>query len=189
MRLLIMGPPGAGKGTQAERIAERLQIPAISTGEIFRKNMQEKTLLGREAQRYSDRGEYVPDEITNPMVRNRLDEADCVNGFLLDGYPRTLPQVEALDKILADDGARIDRVLVLTVDHGELVKRLMERAGESARADDSEDVQRRRLEIYAEETEPLLDLYAQRGLLVLVNGMGTVDDVAERVMKALRAED
>lgn len=185
MRLLIMGPPGAGKGTQAERIADRLQIPTISTGEIFRKNMREQTLLGREAQRYSDRGEYVPDEITNPMVRNRLDEPDCESGFLLDGYPRTLPQVEALDKILADEGIRLDRVLVLTVDHEELLDRLMGRSGESDRVDDSEDVQRRRLEVYAEETEPLLDLYAQRGLLVLVNGMGAVDEVSERVMTSL----
>lgn len=188
MRLLIMGPPGAGKGTQAKRISERLSIPTISTGEIFRKNMAEQTLLGREAQRYSDRGEYVPDEITNPMVRNRLDEPDTENGFLLDGYPRTLPQVDALDKILADEGVSLDRVLVLTVDHEELVKRLMSRSEQEGRTDDGEDVQRRRLELYAQETEPLLDVYAQRGLLVIVDGMGTVDEVTERVMQSLTTE-
>ena len=185
MRLLLMGPPGSGKGTQAEHISKRLHIPAISTGEILRRNVAEQTLLGREAQRYMDRGEYVPDEIMNPMVRNRLDEPDCENGFLLDGYPRTLAQVEVLDSILSDAGVQLDRVLVLTVDHEEIVRRLLERAEREGRSDDSEDVVRRRLEVYAEQTEPLLDVYAQRGLLVLVEGMGPIDEVTERVLGAL----
>ncbi|HEY6740583.1 MAG TPA: adenylate kinase [Actinopolymorphaceae bacterium] len=185
MRLLIMGPPGSGKGTQAEHISKRLHIPAISTGEILRRNVAEQTSLGQEAQRYMDRGEYVPDEVMNPMVRNRLDEPDCENGFLLDGYPRTLAQVEVLDSILADAGLDLDRVLVLTVDHEEIVRRLLERAEREGRSDDSEDVVRRRLEVYAEQTEPLLDVYAQRGLLVLVEGMGPIDEVTERVLGAL----
>lgn len=188
MRLLIMGPPGAGKGTQAKEIAKRLGIPTISTGEIFRKNIADGTPLGREAQAYTDRGEYVPDDVTNRMVRSRLDEADCADGFLLDGYPRTTAQVEELDKILADEGVRLDRVLVLTVEHEELVRRLLQRAEEEGRTDDSEDVQRRRLQVYAEETEPLLEVYAKRGLLILVNGMGAVDEVTERVLTALAAE-
>jgi adenylate kinase len=185
MRLLIMGPPGAGKGTQATEIAERLSIPAISTGEIFRRNVSEHTLLGREAQRYLDRGEYVPDELTNSMLRARLDEPDTEAGFLLDGYPRTLKQVETLDKILADEGVALDRVLVLHVDEEELVKRLLGRAKSSGRSDDTEDVIRRRLEVYSEQTEPLLEVYAQRGLLDIVNGMGDIDDVTNRVLKSL----
>lgn len=185
MRLLIMGPPGAGKGTQAAQIAERLGIPAISTGDIFRKNISEQTALGREAQRYLDRGDYVPDELTNSMLRSRLDRPDTSGGFLLDGYPRTIAQVETLDKILADEGATLDRVLVLHVDQEELVKRLLERAKVSGRSDDTEEVIRRRLEVYQEQTEPLLDVYAQRGLLVIVNGMGEISEVTERVLNAL----
>lgn len=189
MRLLIMGPPGAGKGTQAKEIARRLGIPTISTGEIFRKNIAEGTPLGREAQAYNDRGEYVPDDVTNRMVRGRLSEPDCAEGFLLDGYPRTPAQVEELDKILADGGIQLERVVVLTVEHDELVRRLLRRAEEEGRTDDTDEVQRRRLQVYAEETEPLLEVYAQRGLLVLVNGMGSVDEVTERVLTALAAEN
>ncbi|WP_020575556.1 adenylate kinase [Actinopolymorpha alba] len=185
MRLLIMGPPGAGKGTQAKEIARRLQIPAISTGEILRANVEARTLLGREASRYLDAGELVPDEVINGMVRARLDESDSAGGFLLDGYPRTLAQVDQLDKILADKGVSLDRVLVLTVEQDELVSRLLGRAEQDGRSDDSEDVIRRRLEVYREQTEPLLDVYAQRGLLVIVNGMGDINDVTDRVVAAL----
>ncbi|GAA2755035.1 adenylate kinase [Actinopolymorpha rutila] len=184
-RLLIMGPPGAGKGTQAKKIAERLRIPAISTGDILRQNVEDRTLLGREAARYLDAGELVPDEIINGMVRARLDEPDTESGFLLDGYPRTLAQVGTLDDILADEGVSLERVLVLTVDSDELVKRVLNRAQESGRSDDTEDVIRRRLEVYAEQTEPLLDVYDGRHLLVPVNGMGEVNEVTERVLSAL----
>jgi adenylate kinase len=187
MRLLIMGPPGAGKGTQAKAVAEGLNVPSISTGDIFRKNVEAGTMLGREAKRYLDAGEYVPDEITNGMVRARLDE--LTEGFLLDGYPRTVAQVEALDKILADEGTTLDRVLVLHVDQDELVKRLTGRAESDGRSDDAEHVIRRRLEVYSEQTEPLLDIYAQRGLLVIVNGMGEVEDVTKRVLAALHQTD
>lgn len=185
MRLLIMGPPGAGKGTQAAEIARRLSIPTISTGDILRRHMAEETLLGREAKRYVDSGAYVPDELTNPMLRDRLDQPDTEGGFLLDGYPRTLAQVEALDKILADEGVGLDRVLVLTVDTDELVERLLERAKSSGRSDDTEEVIRHRLEVYRDQTEPLLDVYAQRGLLVIVNGMGDISEVTDRVVGAL----
>ena len=184
MRLLIMGPPGAGKGTQAKKIAKRLQIPAISTGEILRANVDARTLLGREAARYLDAGELVPDEIINGMVRARLDEDNTAKGFLLDGYPRTVAQVETLDNILADEGAKLDRVLHLTVDTDELVRRLLSRAESDGRTDDTEDVIRRRLEVYREQTEPLLGVYAQRGLLVIVNGMGDVAEVTDRVLSA-----
>ncbi|MEQ4205017.1 adenylate kinase [Actinopolymorpha sp. B17G11] len=185
MRLLIMGPPGAGKGTQAKEIARRLEIPAISTGEILRKNVEDQTLLGREARRYLDRGDLVPDEIINGMVRARLDEPDTRHGFLLDGFPRTLAQVETLDNILADEGVKLDRVLVLKVDNDELVRRLLGRAESDGRTDDTEEVIRRRLEVYSEQTEPLLGVYAQRGLLVIVKGMGEVNEVTERVLAAL----
>jgi adenylate kinase len=185
MRLLIMGPPGAGKGTQAKKIADRLSIPAISTGDILRGNVEDRTLLGREAKRYLDAGELVPDEIINGMVRGRLDEPDTKNGFLLDGFPRTLPQVGTLDDILADEGVALDRVLVLTADSDELVKRVLNRANESGRSDDTEDVIRRRLQVYADQTEPLLDVYAGRGVLVLVNGMGEISEVTDRVLTAL----
>jgi len=185
MRLIIMGPPGAGKGTQATFIAEHFGIPAISTGDIFRANVSEGTPLGVEAKRYMDAGEYVPDEVTNKMVRNRIDEPDAEPGFLLDGYPRTLAQVEELDGMIAHTGHKLDAVLALTVDKDEIVQRLLQRAEVEGRADDSEDVIRRRQEVYAEETAPLLGIYRERGLLVEVDGMGEVDEVTRRIFDAL----
>src|SRR5690242_15837224 len=185
MRLLIMGPPGAGKGTQAKFVAEHFKIPAISTGDIFRANVSQGTPLGVEAKRYMDAGEYVPDEVTNLMVRNRIDEPDAEPGFLLDGYPRTLAQVHELDGMIKHTGHELDAVLVLTVDSEELVQRLLERAKVEGRADDTEDVIRRRQEIYAEQTEPLIDVYRDRGILVEVDGMGDVDEVTRRVDEAL----
>jgi adenylate kinase len=185
MRLIIMGPPGAGKGTQASTIAQRFGIPAISTGDIFRANVSAGTSLGLEAQRFMDAGEYVPDKVTNHMVRNRIDEADALPGFLLDGYPRTLAQVEELDGMISFTGHQLDGVLVLAVDDEELVKRLLSRAQSEARTDDTEDVIRRRHEVYDQQTAPLIDVYRERGLLLAVDGMGEVDEVTHRLFQAL----
>lgn len=184
-RLVLLGPPGAGKGTQAARISERLGVPAVSTGDIFRANVAGQTELGRRAQRYMDAGEYVPDEVTNAMVRDRLAQSDAADGFLLDGYPRTDDQVVELDAMLADAGQALDAVVELTADTDEVVTRLLGRAQEQGRADDTEVVIRRRLEVYAEQTQPLADVYAGRGLLVQVDGIGAIDEVTERIMAAL----
>jgi adenylate kinase len=187
MRLILMGPPGAGKGTQATFVAERFGVPAISTGDIFRKNVADGTDLGVKAKQYMDAGEYVPDEITNLMVRNRIDEPDAEPGFLLDGYPRTLQQVEELDGMIQYTGHRLDAVVCLTVDPEELVQRLLSRAETDGRSDDTEEVVRRRQEVYAEQTEPLIGVYRDRGLLVEVDGMGDVDEVTQRVLDALES--
>ena len=180
-----MGPPGAGKGTQAKFIAEHFKIPAISTGDSFRANVTEGTPLGVEAKRYMDSGEYVPDEVTNLMVCNRIDDPDAESGFLLDGYPRTLAQVEELDGMIKFTGHRLDAVVCLTVDQDEIVARLLQRAEVEGRADDTEDVIRRRQELYTEQTEPLIEVYRERGLLLEVDGMGEVDDVTKRIFEAL----
>ena len=185
MRLIIMGPPGAGKGTQAKYIADHFGIPAISTGDIFRANVSEGTPLGLEAKRYMDAGDYVPDEVTNLMVRNRIDEKDAEPGFLLDGYPRTLAQVEELDGMIKFTGHSLDAVVVLTVDPDEIVGRLLQRAQVEGRADDTEDVIRKRQEIYAEQTEPLIEVYRARGILIEVDGMGEVAEVTQRIFEAL----
>ena len=186
MRLILMGPPGAGKGTQAKVVAEHFGVPAISTGDIFRFNVSEGTDLGVKAQQYMDAGEYVPDEITNLMVRNRIDEPDARPGFLLDGYPRTLAQVEELDGMIAFTGHELDAVVVLTVDAEELVQRLLQRAQTEGRTDDTEDVVRRRQEVYAEQTEPLIEVYRKRDLLIEVDGMGEVDEVSSRIFEAVQ---
>ena len=180
-----MGPPGAGKGTQARFVADHFGVPAISTGDIFRANVSQGTPLGVEAKRYMDAGEYVPDEVTNHMVRNRIDEDDARPGFLLDGYPRTLAQVTELDGMITFTGHQLDAVVVLTVDPEELVQRLLQRAQTDGRADDTEDVIRRRQEVYAEQTEPLIGVYRERGILVEVDGVGEVDEVTARIFDAL----
>ena len=180
-----MGPPGAGKGTQAKFIAEHFGIPAISTGDIFRANVSAGTELGVEAKRYMDAGEYVPDEVTNLMVRNRIDEPDAQRGFLLDGYPRTLAQVEELDGMIKYTGHQLDAVVCLTVDQDEIVARLLQRAQVEGRADDTEDVIRRRQEVYLEQTEPLIEVYKSRGIVYEIDGLGEVDEVTERIFTAL----
>jgi adenylate kinase len=185
MRLILMGPPGAGKGTQATVLAGRLGIPAVSTGDIFRANVSRATPLGLEAKRYMDAGDYVPDDVTNAMVRDRIAEEDALAGFLLDGYPRTVAQVDELDAMLSSSGFALDAAVVLTVDRDELVQRLLKRAQTEGRADDTEEVVRRRQEIYAEQTAPLLEVYAGRGLLIEVDGMGPVDEVTARVFAVL----
>ena len=184
-RLLIVGPPGAGKGTQAVRVAEELSIPAISTGDIFRANVSGQTELGVLAKSYMDKGEYVPDSVTNDMVRSRLAEADAQDGFLLDGYPRTLDQVEALDGMLAELGTELDMVLLLVVEQEEVVGRLVARGAEQGRSDDTEETIRRRLEVYAEQTAPLIDVYEQRGLVRRVDGMASIDEVTAALREAL----
>jgi len=185
MRLILMGPPGAGKGTQARVVADHFGIPAISTGDIFRTNVSNGTPLGKKAQEYMDKGEYVPDEVTNLMVRNRIDEPDAEPGFLLDGYPRTLAQVEELDGMIKFTGHALDAVVVLTVDQDEIVQRLLQRAEVENRADDTEDVIRRRQEVYVEQTEPLIEVYRSRHILIEVDGMGEVDQVTKRIFDAL----
>ena len=180
-----MGPPGAGKGTQAKVVADHIGIPAISTGDIFRANVTNGTELGVEAKRYMDAGEYVPDEVTNKMVRNRIDEPDAEPGFLLDGYPRTLAQVEELDGMIKHTGHALDAVVVLTVDQDEVVDRLLLRAQTEGRADDTAEVIRRRQELYAEETAPLIEGYRGRGLLIEVDGLGEIDAVTQRIFDAL----
>jgi adenylate kinase len=183
--VILIGPPGAGKGTQATVISETFSIPHISTGEIFRRNVAEGTALGQEAQKYMSSGDYVPDTVTNAMVGNRLAEADTAGGYLLDGYPRTLDQVSELDSILAGLNKSLDAVVEITANTDEVVARLLQRAKEQGRADDTEDVIRRRMEVYAEQTEPLVAVYRDRGLLVQVDGMGTIDEVSARVIAAL----
>ncbi len=185
MRLLIMGPPGAGKGTQAETLAARLGGAHISTGDIFRANVGEQTELGQAAQRYMDAGEYVPDEITNAMVKDRLAADDARDAFILDGYPRTPDQVETLDGILSGMGTQLDGVLSLVVNAEELIQRLLKRAETSGRADDTEEVIRHRQEVYTQETAPLIEIYAGRGILIEVDGMGSAEEVSGRIVDAL----
>ena len=185
MRLVFLGPPGAGKGTQAARIAAAFAVPTISTGDIFRANVREGTPLGTEAKRYMDAGEYVPDTVTNAMVRDRLAQPDAAAGFLLDGYPRTLDQVSELDDMLGDAGTQLDRVVELTADTDEVVRRLLNRAEIEGRADDTAEVIRHRLAVYAESTAPLSKVYADRALLVQVDGMGDVDEVTTRLLGAI----
>lgn len=187
MRLLIMGPPGAGKGTQAKGIAEHYGIPAISTGDMFRANVTEGTPLGLEVKRIMDAGGYVGDDVTNAIVADRLAQDDAESGFLLDGYPRTVAQVGALDELLAERDHELNHVLSLSVDVDQLVDRLLKRAETEGRADDNEQAIRNRMDIYAQETSPLLDLYRERGLLVSVDGLGSVDEVAQRIYAALDA--
>ncbi|PKW26266.1 adenylate kinase [Phycicoccus duodecadis] len=185
MRLIILGPPGAGKGTQAARIAEHHGIPAISTGDIFRANIKNETELGTQVKEILASGGYVSDEITNAIVEDRLAQDDCAPGFLLDGYPRTLAQVDALDAMLAAHGHSLDRVLELTVDDEVVVGRLLKRAEVEGRDDDTEDVIRERMGIYHRETRPLSQTYRERGLLVDVDGDGAVDEVTTRILTAL----
>ncbi len=185
MRSILLGPPGAGKGTQAGLLAARYSIPAISTGDIFRANIKNETELGKQVKDILASGGYVSDDITNAIVEDRLQKEDCQDGFLLDGYPRTTAQVEALDAMLAKAGKTLERVLELVVDEDVVVERLLNRAQIEGRADDTEEVIRERLAIYHRETEPLSKAYAERGLLVRVDGLGEIDAVTERVVAAL----
>ncbi|MQY07597.1 adenylate kinase [Actinomadura macrotermitis] len=212
MRIVLVGPPGAGKGTQAQFIASHLSIPKISTGDIFRANVSGGTELGRQAKAYMDRGDLVPDEVTIAMVRDRLGEDDAQDGFLLDGFPRNVPQAETLKKMLAEWDLRLDIVLELVVDEDEVVRRLSgrrtcDKCGRIwhvdfddkqddicddcgghlfQRDDDKEEVVRHRLEVYAEQTSPLVQFYADEGILVGIDATGPVEEVTNRALAALR---
>jgi adenylate kinase len=179
-RLVLVGPPGAGKGTQATALSEKLSIPHISTGDLFRKHIAEETELGQRVKHILDSGKLVPDEITNQMLVERLEQPDTGDGFLLDGYPRNIGQAELLSKVLADSDQKLDAVVQLQVDEDVLVERLLARG----RSDDNEDVIRHRQHVYQSETAPLLDYY--RDVLVTVDGVGEVDEVTNRVLSALR---
>jgi adenylate kinase len=187
MQLVIMGPPGAGKGTQATLIAEHYGIPAISTGEMFRAMKTADTPLARQVREIMESGGYVSDDITNAIVADRLAHEDCKRGFLLDGYPRTLQQVQTLDDYLAESQRPLNAVISLVADVEEVVARLLRRAVIDGRSDDNEETIRVRLQVYAEQTEPLLEVYRSRGLLVEVDGHGEVQEVSERIFAALEA--
>jgi adenylate kinase len=179
VRVVLLGPPGAGKGTQAEKLAEKLEIPQISTGELFRRNIGNGTKLGLEAKRYLDAGDLVPSDLTNQLVDDRLDDPDAVNGFILDGYPRSLEQAKALHEMLGRRGTDIDAVLEFRVSQDELLQRLKARG----RADDTDDVILNRMKVYRDETAPLLEYYHDQ--LKTVEAVGTVDEVFARALQAL----
>lgn len=183
MRLLFIGPPGAGKGTQAERVAKRLGIPHVSTGAMFREHVAEGTDLGKKVEAIMAAGDYVPDTVTVAMLKDRLSRADAEGGYILDGFPRTLPQVESLDGLIGEDG--LDQVVVFEVDADELTERMLSRG----RVDDTEETIRNRFKVYLEQTQPLLDVYEDRGITVPVNGLGEVDEITERVLDAIKAAD
>ena len=213
MRVVLVGPPGAGKGTQAQFIASHLAIPKVSTGDIFRYNVSVGTELGRQAKSFMERGDLVPDEVTVAMVASRLQEDDALSGFLLDGFPRNVPQAETLKKMMADWGMRLDLVLELVVDHDEVIRRLSGRrtcrkcgrvwhvafdppsvpgkcdecGGELfQRDDDREETIRHRLEVYEQQTQPLISYYADEGNLLGIDATGPVEDVTDRALLALR---
>ncbi|OKK05968.1 adenylate kinase [Streptomyces sp. CB03234] len=216
MRIVLVGPPGAGKGTQAAFLAKNLSIPHISTGDLFRANISQGTELGKQAKAYMDAGNLVPDEVTIGMAKDRMEQPDAVNGFLLDGFPRNVAQAEALDAMLDGEGMKLDAVLDLEVPEDEVVKRIAGRRicrNDSAhvfhetyskpktegvcdvcggelyqREDDSEETVRKRLEVYHTQTEPIIDHYKAQGLVVTISALGKVNDVTERAMEALRGE-
>lgn len=187
MRLILLGPPGAGKGTQAKILVEAYGIPQLSTGDILRSAIAAKTPLGLEAKAVVDRGDLVSDAIVNGIVSERLDAEDCKPGFILDGFPRTIAQAEALDQMLADKGIALDAVIEIKAEADELVKRVINRARESggARADDNEEVLRKRLGVYSDQTAPLVAYYTDKGLLFAVDGMEPVENVTAAIKTAL----
>ena len=187
MRIILLGPPGSGKGTQAALLRDRLDIPHISTGDLLRNAVQQETELGRKAKSYMDAGDLVPDDLMLGLIEERLGQADVANGFILDGFPRNLAQAEALDEVLERIGQPVDLALSVTVDEGEIVDRLSKRAIDEGRSDDTEDVIRNRLRVYAEQTAPVAGHYAERGQLREVDGMGSIEEVNRRLLNAIEA--
>lgn len=185
MRLLIMGPQGVGKGTQAALLSEHYHIPAISTGDIFRYNLKNKTELGLQVQEYIDKGELVPDGLTNSIIRDRLKADDTRDGWILDGYPRNISQVHALDEILEELGMPLQHVVALEASRDVLLERMSKRAQEEGRSDDTPEVIKKRLATYEKETAPLLDVYESRGQLLVVNGVGNISDINEHIIRQL----
>lgn len=184
-RLLLIGPPGAGKGTQAVALSEAFGIPAISTGDIFRHNVKNETPLGVQAKAFMDAGNNVPDSLTNDLMTDRLAQEDCAPGFLLDGYPRTTDQVRHLDSFLAAHSVSLDAVVQLVAEPDVVVERLRKRAIEQGRSDDDESVVRHRLAVYQEQTAPLIDLFNERGQVVAIDGIGEISEVTDRIRSAL----
>mgnify|MGYP001757724280 CR=1 FL=1 len=184
MRLLIMGPQGVGKGTQAALLSEHYGIPAISTGDIFRYNLKNHTELGKQVQGYLDKGELVPDELTNSIVKDRLAQDDAKSGWILDGYPRNASQVQALDRMLEELGTPLDHVVALEAERDVLLERMQKRAVEQGRSDDTPEVIAKRLETYEKETAPLLDIYDSRGQLVEVDGVGDIKEINNRIVES-----
>jgi adenylate kinase len=189
VRLILLGPPGVGKGTQAKILVSELGIPQLSTGDILRQAIANKTPMGLAAREIMDRGDLVSDEIVNGIVSERIDQPDCGKGFILDGFPRTIPQAKALDEMLAQKGLKLDAVVEITADADTLVSRVAKRASETggARADDNAEVARKRLEVYRELTEPLVAYYRGRGMLKTVDGMAPVEEVTAAIRRALGA--
>jgi adenylate kinase len=186
-RILLLGAPGVGKGTQAVRLVRKLGIPQISTGDMLRAAVAEKSPIGLEAQAYMERGDLVPDEVVIGVAEERLRRADTEQGFILDGFPRTTAQARALDEILERLGRKLERCLVLDVDEAELLERLRKRAQLEGRKDDNVETVRARMVVFKEQTAPLIDYYRSQGILVELNGLGTVEEVAQRIDEALAA--
>ena len=186
MKLLIMGPPGVGKGTQASRIKSKLNIAHLSTGDILRTEIDNKTDTGVQAKLYMDAGKLVPDQVLLDIIQDRIKNPDCDGGYLLDGFPRTLPQAIGLEKIMESINHALDRVISLTADEGELVERLIKRGAESGRSDDTPEVIRNRQKIYWEQTAPLLDFYQKKGILKDVDGLGEISEITERILTVLK---
>ena len=184
-RLLLIGPPGAGKGTQAVELSRAFGVPAVSTGDIFRANVKNETPLGLQAKSFMDAGNNVPDSLTNDLITDRLADEDCARGFLLDGYPRTTDQVRHLDDFLATHDSALNVVVQLLAEPDVVVERLRKRALDQGRSDDDEAVVRHRLEVYSEQTAPLIDVYTDRGLVVAIDGIGEISEVTGRIMTAL----
>lgn len=186
MRLILLGPPGAGKGTQAKILIDTYGIPQLSTGDILRSAIKAGTPMGLAAKKVMDAGNLVSDDIVNGIVSERLDQPDCAPGFVLDGFPRTIPQAEALDRMLGEKHMHLDAVVEIRADTDELIRRVVSRAKESGRQDDNEEVVRNRLEVYREQTAPLVEFYRGKGLLKSVDGMAPVQEVTAAIMQAVR---
>ena len=186
MKLLFMGPPGAGKGTQAQIICKEHNIPQISTGEILRAAVKNGTEMGKKAQEFMNAGQLVPDEVVIGIVRDRIKEPDAANGYILDGFPRTIEQADALGSMLSEMGQKLDVALNLEVPDEELVRRLLDRARKDGRADDTEPVIKERLKTYNDQTAPLIDYYQKKGILASIDGLGSMDEITERIRQVLK---